>query len=117
MRIRRTVQEAMGRLFGEVDLVLSPARYSLAPAVREPLDRASGTAGSAQGRGTRAIVSAGNLAGLPALVLPCGLAADGSAKLPVAVLLTGRPFSENTLLRMGIEFQDSTDWRRQRPVV
>ncbi len=117
MRVRRLAQEAMARVFAEVDVVLSPARYSLAPRVRDPLDRPSGVAGSAQGRGTRAIISAGNLAGLPALVLPCGFGSDGLAKLPVAVMLTGRPFSENTLLRMGMEFQRATDWHRQRPVV
>lgn len=117
MRIRRQVQQAMSRLFEEVDVVLSPARYSLAPPVSQPLDQPSGATGSTKGRGTRAIVSAGNLAGLPALVLPCGFGQASSAKLPVAVLLTGRAFSENTLLRIGIQFQSDTSWHRQKPVV
>lgn len=117
MRVRRLTQEAMGRVFSEVDIIVSPARYSLAPPVRDPLDRPSGTTGSAQGRGTRAIISAGNLAGLPALVLPSGFGTVGTAKLPVAVMLTGRVFSENTLLRMGIEFQSVSDWHRRKPVV
>jgi aspartyl-tRNA(Asn)/glutamyl-tRNA(Gln) amidotransferase subunit A len=53
----------------------------------------------------------GNLAGLPALVLPCGLA-DG---LPVALQLVGAPFGENTLLAIGREFQSRTDWHKWRP--
>jgi aspartyl-tRNA(Asn)/glutamyl-tRNA(Gln) amidotransferase subunit A len=45
-----------------------------------------------------------NLAGLPALSLPCGL----SAGLPVGLHLVGRPFDEATLLRCGSAFQRAT---------
>jgi len=45
-----------------------------------------------------------NLAGLPALALPCGLA----AALPVGLQLVGRPFEEDTLLRLGAAFQSAT---------
>ena len=52
-------------------------------------------------------------AGLPALVLPCGFAAN----LPVALQLVGVPFSENALLAVGREFQTRTDWHKRRPKV
>ena len=55
----------------------------------------------------------GNLAGLPALVLPCGFA----DKLPVALQVVGAPFSENTLLAIGKEFQARTDWHKRRPPI
>jgi aspartyl-tRNA(Asn)/glutamyl-tRNA(Gln) amidotransferase subunit A len=55
--------------------------------------------------------AAGNLAGLPALSLPCSFA-DG---LPVALQLVGRPFNENNVLALGVEFQKRTDWHRRRP--
>jgi aspartyl-tRNA(Asn)/glutamyl-tRNA(Gln) amidotransferase subunit A len=45
-----------------------------------------------------------NLAGLPALSLPCGLAGG----LPVGLQLVGRPFDEETLLRLGASFQRAT---------
>ena len=63
--------------------------------------------------GLSALIPAGNLAGIPALSLPCGFA-DG---LPVAIQLVGPPFSENVLLAMGKEFQTRTDWHRKRPKV
>lgn len=117
MRVRRLAQEALATLFSGVDLILSPARFGVAPPIQEPLDRPSGTSSARQGGGTRAIISAGNLAGLPALVLPAGLAGEGPAALPAAICLTGRPFSENTLLRLGMEFQSATNWHRARPVL
>ena len=45
-----------------------------------------------------------NLAGLPGLSLPCGLAGG----LPVGLQLLGRPFDEATLLRAGAAYQEAT---------
>jgi aspartyl-tRNA(Asn)/glutamyl-tRNA(Gln) amidotransferase subunit A len=45
-----------------------------------------------------------NLAGLPGLSLPCGLAGG----LPVGLQLLGRPFDEATLLRAGAAYQKTT---------
>jgi aspartyl-tRNA(Asn)/glutamyl-tRNA(Gln) amidotransferase subunit A len=58
-----------------------------------------------------ALIPAGNLAGIPALSLPCGFA-DG---LPVAIQLVGHAFSENQLIALGKEFQTRTDWHHRRP--
>jgi aspartyl-tRNA(Asn)/glutamyl-tRNA(Gln) amidotransferase subunit A len=117
MRVRRLAQEALNALLSSVDAIVAPARYGVAPHIQEPLDRPSGAVGANQARGTRAVVSAGNLAGLPCLIMPCGFAGESSGRLPVALSITGRAFSENTLLRVGLEFQSATGWHRQRPVV
>jgi aspartyl-tRNA(Asn)/glutamyl-tRNA(Gln) amidotransferase subunit A len=111
MQVRRTIQAAFAKIFGGIDVLVAPARFSVAPPIQEPLDRPTGAAGASTGRGLRAIIPAGNLAGLPALVLPCGL----SQGLPVGLQLVGRPFSENTLLKIGMAFQNSTNWHQARP--
>jgi aspartyl-tRNA(Asn)/glutamyl-tRNA(Gln) amidotransferase subunit A len=112
MRVRRLIQEAFSRLFGEVDVLLAPGRTGTATKIDLPLDRGGPASGTTpKDPGFRAIIQAGNLAGLPALVLPCGFAEN----LPVALQLVGVPFSENTLLAIGKEFQARTDWHRRRP--
>jgi aspartyl-tRNA(Asn)/glutamyl-tRNA(Gln) amidotransferase subunit A len=52
-----------------------------------------------------------NLAGLPALSVPCGLAAS----LPVGLQLVGRPFEEETLLRLGDSLQQTTKHHELAP--
>jgi aspartyl-tRNA(Asn)/glutamyl-tRNA(Gln) amidotransferase subunit A len=52
-----------------------------------------------------------NLAGVPALSVPCGFASE----LPVGLQLVGRPFDEATLLRVADAFQRRSDWHRRHP--
>jgi aspartyl-tRNA(Asn)/glutamyl-tRNA(Gln) amidotransferase subunit A len=54
-----------------------------------------------------------NLAGICGLSLPCGFTAD--PKLPIGFQLLGPPFGEETLLRLGHAYEQSTDWHRHRP--
>jgi len=110
MRIRRLAQEAIHKLFIDVDMLLTPGRLSPAPKVNEPLDRRTDRV-RPKDPGLTTLIPAGNLAGLPALSLPCGFAGN----LPVALQLAGLPFTENTLLAVGKEFQSRTDWHKRRP--
>jgi aspartyl-tRNA(Asn)/glutamyl-tRNA(Gln) amidotransferase subunit A len=113
MRIRRLVIEEMRKLFASVDVLVSPSRFGPATKITEPLDRPARPKPEPKRRGLRDLGAAGNLAGLPALSLPCGFAGG----LPVAIQLVGRPFSENNLIAFGKAFQDHTDWHRRRPPV
>ncbi|MCC6536496.1 MAG: amidase [Bryobacterales bacterium] len=115
MRIRALIRRAFQDLFYPVDILISPARNGIAGKVADPLDRpAPGSAPVPAGprpRGLQGLIPAANLAGLPALCLPCGFA----DKMPVAIQLVGRAFSENLLLAIGKQYQTQTDWHRQRP--
>ena len=53
-----------------------------------------------------------NLAGLPALSVPCGLTSN---RLPIGLQLTGKPFDEATLLRIGDSYERDTNWWKEGP--
>ncbi len=99
------ITEAFSRLLYEVDVYLSPSRLSTANHAHQPF------AQQKTGAGRSAIIPASNIAGVPALSVPCGFA-DG---LPVGIQFLGPAFSENRLLSFGVEFQKRTNWHKQRP--
>ncbi len=113
MRIRSIVKDAMRALFANADILVSPSRMGPATPIDQPLERRSSTRSTPRPKenGLSGLGAAGNLAGYPALSLPCGFA-NG---LPVGVQLVGLPFSENLLIALGREFQARTDWHRRRP--
>jgi len=56
-----------------------------------------------------------NLAGLPAISIPCGFVQEGGRDLPVGLQLVGPHFSESRLLSASHQYQLLTDWHRRVP--
>jgi aspartyl-tRNA(Asn)/glutamyl-tRNA(Gln) amidotransferase subunit A len=112
MRIRSLLKQKFRELFADIDVLIAPARYSTAPKVTDPLDGPDPLPVPIPPTpGMRRLIQAGNLAGIPALSLPCGFAGN----LPLALQLVGPAFTENTLLALGREFQKKTEWHKRRP--
>jgi len=112
MRLRSSMQLAFRELLSDLDVLVAPARLGPANKVTDALDQPPDPNQQfPKDPGLTALIAAGNLAGLPALVLPCGFA-DG---MPIAIQIVGRAFTENTLLAIGREFQNRTDWHKRRP--
>jgi aspartyl-tRNA(Asn)/glutamyl-tRNA(Gln) amidotransferase subunit A len=55
-----------------------------------------------------------NGVGLPTLALPMGF---NDAGLPLGMQLTGRPWEETTVLRLGEAYQAMTDWHLRAPAI
>ncbi|MCX6594096.1 MAG: amidase [Acidobacteria bacterium] len=109
---QREITGAFGQLFSDVDVLIAPARLRVADEALKPFDNTPAPPRSPD-RGNTALIGASNVAGVPALSLPCGLVGG----LPVGIQLVGRHFTENTLLALGMEFQRRTEWHKQHPVV
>lgn len=54
-----------------------------------------------------------NIAGLPAISIPAGFA-DG---LPVGMQIIGKPFDEETVLRVAFTYEQATEWHRRKPPI
>jgi aspartyl-tRNA(Asn)/glutamyl-tRNA(Gln) amidotransferase subunit A len=107
-QVRTLIRRDYDAAFERVDVVAMPTSptpaFRLGERVTDPLQMYLGDVFT---------VSA-NLAGLPAISVPCGFTAD---QLPVGLQLTGRPFDEATLLRIADAYErESTWWSAVAPV-
>jgi len=55
-----------------------------------------------------------NLAGTPALSVPCGFSSSG---MPMGLQIVGRPFAEETVLRVAHAYEQATEWHNWRAPV
>jgi len=106
LRVRRLIREDYDAAFQRVDLLIGPTTpttaYRIGERSADPL---------AMYLGENFTVGA-NLAGLPAISVPCG--ADG-AGLPIGFQLHAPPFQEESLLRAAHQYQSATDWHSRGP--
>lgn len=100
---RRTFAAALER----ADVLVTPALPAAPLRVGEPMSREPGVAWNR-------LLTPFNLAGLPALSVPCGF--DG-AGLPVGLQVVGRPFAEASLLRVGRALERAMGPGARRPAV
>ena len=111
MRWRGIALEAQLAATAGVDAVIAPVAPVAAPTIAESdVGNKPGAEAVIQNltRFTRPI----NYLGLPSLAIPAGFTGSG---LPVGLQLTGRPFDEATILRIGAGFQRATDFHTKLP--
>jgi aspartyl-tRNA(Asn)/glutamyl-tRNA(Gln) amidotransferase subunit A len=106
LRVRRLIYQDYQNAFRQVDLLLGPTTPSTAFRLGEKLNDPLSmyledlfTVGS-------------NLAGVPALSIPCGRDEQG---LPIGLQLQAPWFQEQRLLQVAYQFQQRTDWHLRRP--
>lgn len=112
MRIRTQIRDAFRELFAGVDLLVAPTRFNLPDRSDRPFDETPPKHPDLKGVGA-GLVPATNLAGLPAMSIPCGFV-DG---LPIGLQIVGPAFSENRIIAFAREFQNRTDFHKQHPPV
>ena len=105
-QVRTLIRRDYERAFEHVDVVAMPTSptpaFKLGERVSDPLQMYLADVFT---------VSA-NLAGLPAISVPCGLTSD---RLPIGLQLTGRMFDEATLLRAAYILERQTAWSKRPP--
>jgi aspartyl-tRNA(Asn)/glutamyl-tRNA(Gln) amidotransferase subunit A len=105
-QVRTLIRRDYDRAYEQVDVVAMPtaptAAYKIGERIADPLQMYLGDIFT---------VSA-NLAGLPAISIPCGFT---QCRLPVGLQVTGRRFDEATLLRIADAYQRDTAWHEATP--
>ncbi len=112
MRIRRQIVTDFEKMFAEVDLIAAPTVLSVTDRVDQPFDETEPKRPAQKGFADD-LIQAGNLAGLPAITIPCGVV-NG---LPIGLQIVGPPFQENRILALARAFQERTNFHQQHPTV
>ena len=104
-QVRRRLVDEFAAAFAGCDLIAAPAAPTTAPQLGEFSDD------PVRMYGQDACTVPANLAGLPALAIPCGFA-DG---LPAGLQLIGPQMADGLLLDCAQAYQGSTDFHMQAP--
>jgi aspartyl-tRNA(Asn)/glutamyl-tRNA(Gln) amidotransferase subunit A len=112
-RRRRLLIESFNRIFDQVQVILTPTTPTTAPKIGQTTIEPGGRQEDVRLWTTR-LVRALNLAGVPALSIPCGFDRQG---LPIGMQIFGRAFDEANVLLAGHAYQQATDWHTRRPDV
>ncbi len=110
---RRELEESrrsIGRIFAEVDVLITPTMPMPAPAIAElkANPEALRPAELRLLRNTRPF----NVWGLPAISVPCGFTKNG---LPIGLQIAGPHWQEDLVLRMAWAYESATEWDGKIP--
>jgi aspartyl-tRNA(Asn)/glutamyl-tRNA(Gln) amidotransferase subunit A len=104
-KVRTLIRQDFEKVFQACDALITPVApttaFRIGEKVTNPLDMYL----------SDVFVVAVNLAGIPALSVPCGF----SNGLPIGMQIMGPHLSEEMLLRIGYVYQSQTDWHTKRP--
>jgi aspartyl-tRNA(Asn)/glutamyl-tRNA(Gln) amidotransferase subunit A len=104
-KVRTLIRQDFQKAFETCDALITPVApttaFRIGEKITNPLDMYL----------SDAHVVAVNLAGIPALTVPCG----SSNGLPIGMQIMGPHLSEETLLRIGHMYQSQTDWHKKHP--
>lgn len=108
LRTKALIKQAFDKAFQRFDVILAPAAPTTAPRLGESL------ADPIQMYLGDIYTIAVNLAGLPAISLPCGIDRNG---LPIGVQMLGDCFQEQTIFRAAYTYEKSREFTPISPLV
>jgi aspartyl-tRNA(Asn)/glutamyl-tRNA(Gln) amidotransferase subunit A len=106
-KVRTLIKQEFDRAFERFDVLLAPTSptvaFKIGEKVNDPLAMYLNDV----------LTIPVNMAGLPGISIPCGLASD----LPVGLQIIGKAFDEETVLRVAHCYQQHTDFHLARPAL
>ena len=105
-KIRRLIAQDFVEAYKQCDLIMGPTTPSIA------FGLGAMTSDPVQMYLNDIYTTAANLAGLPAMSIPCGF---GEGNMPVGLHMMGNYFAEADMLRAAHQYQLATDWHLRQP--
>jgi len=108
-KVRTLIRQDFLRAFEKVDAIVTPTTPTAAFKIGEKSDDPM------QMYLSDIFTISCNLAGICGISIPCGF--TEKPKLPIGLQLLGKPFGEEMLLKIAHAYEQSTNWRREKPAL
>jgi aspartyl-tRNA(Asn)/glutamyl-tRNA(Gln) amidotransferase subunit A len=114
-KVRTLIRQDFLKAFEQVDAIVTPTTPTPAFKIGEKSDN------PLQMYLSDIFTVAANVAGICGISVPCGFTGSRPAtpnpqpKLPIGMQLLGKPFGEETILKIAHAYEQSTGWHREKP--
>lgn len=108
LRVRTLIKQDFDEAFKKVDVIAAPTSPETAFKIGEKTDDPIKMYLS------DVLTIPCNIAGLPGISVPSGLSSQG---LPIGIQVLGKPFDEETMLRVAHAYEQNSGWSGKRPSV
>ncbi|MFC1674671.1 Asp-tRNA(Asn)/Glu-tRNA(Gln) amidotransferase subunit GatA [Candidatus Omnitrophota bacterium] len=106
LKVRTLIKQDFDKVFEEFDCIVAPTAptpaFKLGEKTQDPLKMYL----------SDIYTISANLAGIPAISIPCGFTKDG---LPVGLQLLAKAFDEEMLFRVAYAYEQGTPWHTKKP--
>ena len=109
-KVRTLIRNDFLKAFEKVDAIVTPTSPSAACKIGEK------TADPLQMYLMDIFTISCNLAGICGLSVPCGFTGS-QPRLPIGLQFLGKPFGEETILRIAHAYEQSTGWHKEKPPI
>lgn len=107
-QVRTLIRQDFEKVFENVDVIAGPVTPTTAFQIGEK------TSDPLQMYLSDIFTIPANLAGLPAMSVPCGFDAQN---MPIGLQLVGKIFDEETLIKVAHAYEQATDWHLKKPEI
>ncbi|RKY03091.1 Asp-tRNA(Asn)/Glu-tRNA(Gln) amidotransferase GatCAB subunit A [Candidatus Poribacteria bacterium] len=106
LKVRTLIKRDFDQAFEKVDVIVTPTSPTPAFRIGEKIDDPLTMYLS------DIFTISVNLAGICAISIPCGFSSDG---LPIGMQIIGKPFDEESIIRVAYAFEQNTDYHLRKP--
>jgi len=104
-KVRTLIKDDFNKVFRDFDAIITPTSPTVAFKIGEKMEDPLKMYLS------DIFTISANLAGIPGISIPCGFNKDN---LPIGLQILGKPFEEETILRIAYAYEQNTEWHKRR---